>query len=65
MRQSNLQKIQQRKSEMKSWPLDIKLTKLAIYSACNGDANCKCKGKFLNPNRFGLSDLNQITPFSL
>ena len=54
MRQSNLQRIQQRKSEMKSWPLDIKLTKLAIYSACNSDANCKCKGKFLNPNRFGL-----------
>ena len=44
-RQSNLQRIQQRKAAVKSWPLDKKLEKLAIYSACKGDATCKCNGK--------------------
>ena len=43
-RQSNLQRIQQRKAAVKSWPLDKKLEKLAIYSACKGDATCKCNG---------------------
>ena len=46
--QSNLQRIQQLKAEIKKWPLDRKLIKLAIYSACNSDVNCKCKGKFFN-----------------
>ena len=46
--QGNLQRIQQRKAEMKRWPLDRKLIKLAIYSDCNSDANCKCKGKLFN-----------------
>ena len=45
---TNLQRIKQRKAEMKNWPLDRKLIKLAMYSACNSDANCKCKGKFFN-----------------
>jgi len=48
-RQSNLQRIQQRKAAVKSWPLDKKLEKLAIYSACKGDATCKCNG-WKNPN---------------
>jgi len=48
-RQSNLQRIQQRKAAVKSWPLDKKLEKLAIYSACKGDASCKCNG-WKNPN---------------
>ena len=48
-RQSNLQRIQQRKAAVKSWPLEKKLEKLAIYSACKGDANCKCNG-WKNPN---------------
>ena len=46
--ESNLKRIQQFKAEMKRWSLDRKLIKLAIYSACNSDANCKCKGKLFN-----------------
>ena len=48
-RQSNLQRIQQRKAAVKSWPLEKKLEKLAIYSACKGDRDCKCNG-WKNPN---------------
>jgi histone acetyltransferase len=45
--QSNLQRIQKYKAEIKRWTLDRKLVKLAIYSACN-TANCKCKGELFN-----------------
>ena len=31
-RQSNLQRIQQRKQSVREWPVDRKLEKLAIYS---------------------------------
>jgi hypothetical protein len=33
-RQSNLQRIQQRKQQVYNWPHNKKLLKLAIYSAC-------------------------------
>ena len=48
-RQSNLQRIQQRKQAVREWPLDKKLEKLAIYSSCKADAACKCNG-WKNPN---------------
>lgn len=48
-RQSNLQRIQQRKAAVKNWPLDKKLEKLAIYSACKGDSSCECNG-WKNPS---------------
>jgi histone acetyltransferase len=48
-RQSNLQRIQQRKQSLRCWPLDKKLEKLAIYSSCKADGDCKCNG-WKNPN---------------
>ena len=48
-RQSNLQRIQQRKQAVREWPADKKLEKLAIYSSCKADASCKCNG-WKNPN---------------
>ena len=49
-RQSNLQRIQQRKHAVRCWPLDKKLEKLAIYSSCkNEGSECKCNG-WKNPN---------------
>lgn len=43
-RVSNVQRIQQKKAQVRAWPRDKKLEKLAIYSACKGDENCKCNG---------------------
>ena len=48
-RQSNLQRIQQRKQSVREWPKDKKMEKLAIYSSCKEDENCKCNG-WKNPN---------------
>jgi histone acetyltransferase len=48
-RQSNLQRIQQRKQAVRCWPLDKKLEKLAIYSSCKAGEDCKCNG-WKNPN---------------
>jgi len=48
-RQSNLQRIQQRKQAVRCWPLDKKLEKLAIYSSCKASEDCKCNG-WKNPN---------------
>jgi len=48
-RQSNLQRIQQRKQSVREWPLDKKMEKLAIYSSCKADESCKCNG-WKNPN---------------
>ena len=48
-RQSNLQRIQQRKQAVREWPADKKLEKLAIYSSCKADTSCKCNG-WKNPN---------------
>ncbi|XP_053616213.1 histone acetyltransferase KAT2A isoform X1 [Plodia interpunctella] len=42
-RQSNLQRIQQRKQQVYSWPHNKKLLKLAIYSACQ-TPDCNCNG---------------------
>lgn len=38
-RQSNLQRIQQRKQQVYNWPHNKKLLKLAIYSACQVSIN--------------------------
>ncbi|XP_077555533.1 gcn5 acetyltransferase [Haemaphysalis longicornis] len=48
-RQNNLQRIAQKKAQVKSWPLNKKLEKLAIYSSCKADDGCKCNG-WKNPN---------------
>ncbi|CAH4034884.1 histone acetyltransferase KAT2A isoform X1 [Pieris brassicae] len=42
-RQSNLQRIQQRKLQVYNWPHNKKLLKLAIYSACQ-TPECNCNG---------------------
>ncbi|CAH2087898.1 unnamed protein product [Euphydryas editha] len=42
-RQSNLQRIQQRKQQVYNWPHVKKLLKLAIYSACQSP-ECNCNG---------------------
>ncbi|XP_075982048.1 gcn5 acetyltransferase isoform X2 [Anticarsia gemmatalis] len=42
-RQSNLQRIQQRKQQVYNWPHNKKLLKLAIYSACQ-TPDCQCNG---------------------
>ncbi|XP_046397212.1 histone acetyltransferase KAT2A isoform X1 [Ischnura elegans] len=42
-RQSNLQRIQQRKQQLRNWQRKRKLLKLAIYSACQ-EEECKCNG---------------------
>ncbi|XP_076059998.1 gcn5 acetyltransferase [Oratosquilla oratoria] len=46
---SNVQRIQQKKAQVRAWPRDKKLEKLAIYSSCKADENCKCNG-WKNPN---------------
>ena len=48
-RQSNLQRIQQRKQSVRNWPKEKKLEKLAIYSSCKEEEDCKCNG-WKNPN---------------
>ncbi|XP_072945715.1 histone acetyltransferase KAT2A, partial [Epargyreus clarus] len=42
-RQSNLQRIQQRKQQVFNWPHSKKLLKLAIYSCCQA-SDCNCNG---------------------
>ncbi|XP_026736170.1 histone acetyltransferase KAT2A isoform X1 [Trichoplusia ni] len=42
-RQSNLQRIQQRKQQVYNWPHNKKLLKLAIYSECQ-TPDCNCNG---------------------
>merc|ERR1719187_1558354 len=48
-RQSNLQRIQQRKQSVREWSVDKKLEKLAIYSSCKAEPSCKCNG-WKNPH---------------
>ncbi|XP_076348623.1 gcn5 acetyltransferase isoform X2 [Tachypleus tridentatus] len=48
-RQNNLQRIAQKKAQVKSWPRNKKLEKLAIYSSCKAEDGCKCNG-WKNPN---------------
>jgi len=45
-RVSNVQRIQQKKAQVRAWPRDKKLEKLAIYSSCRSQTNeeCKCNG---------------------
>ncbi|CAH1789009.1 unnamed protein product [Owenia fusiformis] len=47
-RPNNLQRIQQKKNQVKSYPRNKKLEKLAVYSSCKHEA-CKCNG-WKNPN---------------
>ncbi|KAG1653006.1 Histone acetyltransferase KAT2A [Nymphon striatum] len=48
-RQSNLIRIAQKKRQVKTWPRSKKLEKLAIYSSCKAEEECKCNG-WKNPN---------------
>ncbi|XP_075217485.1 gcn5 acetyltransferase [Lycorma delicatula] len=48
LRQSNLQRVQQRKQQVYSWSQNKKLLKLAIYSACQTEG-CKCSGWKVSP----------------
>uniref|UniRef100_T1JCV1 histone acetyltransferase n=1 Tax=Strigamia maritima TaxID=126957 RepID=T1JCV1_STRMM len=48
-RQSNLQRIAQKKAQVKNWPRTKKLEKLSIYSSCKAEDGCKCNG-WKNPN---------------
>ncbi|EFX74096.1 hypothetical protein DAPPUDRAFT_307456 [Daphnia pulex] len=41
---NNIQKIQLRKQQVREWPHPKKLEKLAVYSSCKFDENCKCNG---------------------
>ncbi|XP_037804933.1 histone acetyltransferase KAT2A-like isoform X1 [Penaeus monodon] len=43
-RVSNVQRIQQKKAQVRAWPRDKKMEKLAIYSTCRADENCRCNG---------------------
>ena len=45
----NLQIFQQRKKAVRGLPLEKKLEKLAIYTSCKEDKECKCNG-WKNPN---------------
>jgi len=47
---SNLKRIQQRKKLVRGWMTEKKMEKLAIYSSCKEDEDCKCNGwKYPNP----------------
>lgn len=45
---NNLQRIAHKKQQLKTWPRNKKLEKLAVYSSCKND-NCKCNG-WKNPH---------------
>lgn len=49
-RQGNLQRIAQKKAQVRNWPRTKKLEKLAIYSSCKAEDVCKCNG-WKNPNQ--------------
>ena len=51
---SNLQKIQQRKLQVKHYPNSKKLEKIALYSSCK-DEGCKCNGWKSSGNQSGDS----------
>ena len=63
-RQSNLQRIQQRKQAVRGWPIDKKLEKLAIYSSCKVGDECKCNGNTLPmappPSRLQLNQIKIV-----
>ncbi|XP_071803239.1 histone acetyltransferase KAT2A-like [Asterias amurensis] len=48
-RPMNLQRIAQRKTQVRNYPKTKKLEKLGIYSSCKADDSCKCNG-WKNPN---------------
>lgn len=59
---NNLQRILARKNQVKSWQIEKKIEKLAIYSCCRNvdttsNATCKCLG-WKNPNTNGPSSGN-------
>ncbi|CAH3176191.1 unnamed protein product, partial [Porites lobata] len=45
----NLQRIVQRKAQIKTYPVRKKLEKLGVYSSCKAEESCKCNG-WKNPN---------------
>ncbi|XP_072037931.1 histone acetyltransferase KAT2A-like isoform X2 [Amphiura filiformis] len=45
----NLQRIAQRKAQVRTYPKTKKLEKLGVYSSCKADESCKCNG-WKNPN---------------
>ncbi|CAH3176186.1 unnamed protein product [Porites lobata] len=45
----NLQRIAQRKAQIKTYPVRKKLEKLGVYSSCKAEESCKCNG-WKNPN---------------
>ncbi|OQR76548.1 Histone acetyltransferase KAT2B-like [Tropilaelaps mercedesae] len=42
-RQSNIQRIAQKKAQVRAWPREKKLEKLALYSTCS-EKDCSCNG---------------------
>ncbi|KAK2570133.1 Histone acetyltransferase KAT2A [Acropora cervicornis] len=48
-RPANLQRIAQRKAQIKTYPTRKKLEKLGVYSSCKAEDSCKCNG-WKNPN---------------
>lgn len=48
-RPANLQRIAQRKAQIKTYPIRKKLEKLGVYSSCKAEDSCKCNG-WKNPN---------------
>lgn len=49
VQQNSIQKIKQKKEQVKSFPRTKKLEKLGVYSSCKFDESCKCNG-WKNPN---------------
>ncbi|XP_061430009.1 histone acetyltransferase KAT2B isoform X1 [Lethenteron reissneri] len=49
-RAENLQRIAQRKAQVRGYAHSKKLEKLGVYSACKADDSCKCNG-WKNPNQ--------------
>ncbi|XP_065053694.1 histone acetyltransferase KAT2A-like isoform X1 [Rhopilema esculentum] len=48
-RPSNIQRILQKKAQVKAYPRLKKLEKLGVYSSCKADESCNCNG-WKNPN---------------
>eukprot|EP00794_Sanderia_malayensis_P003814 gene3814-4343_t len=48
-RPSNIQRILQKKAQVKAYPRLKKLEKLGVYSSCKADESCRCNG-WKNPN---------------
>jgi len=61
VQQNSIQKIKQKKEQVKSFPRTKKLEKLGVYSSCKFDESCKCNGwKNPNPPPNAASQQNRI-----